>query len=113
VTIAGPASGAAGSDASGAAGSDASGAITAINNAIAQLGLTQGNIGAGENLLNYASSLATSQITNYSAAQSTIRDANVAADASNLTKSQTLQQTAIAAMAQANSEAQSVLKLLQ
>ena len=93
--------------------SNAQAAITAINNAISQLGVVQGKVGAGENLLNYASSLAQSQITNYSSAQSSIRDANVAADASNLTKSQVLQQTAVAAMAQANSEPQAVLKLLQ
>jgi flagellin len=88
-------------------------AITAINKAIAQLGLVQGRVGAGENLLQYATNLANSQITNFSTAQSDIRDANVAADASQLTQSQVLEQTAVAAMAQANSSSQVVLKLLQ
>src|SRR5579875_754498 len=88
-------------------------ASTAINNAIQQLGLVQGRVGAGENLLQYAVNLANSQITNYSTAESDIRDANVAADASKLTQSQVLEQTAVAAMAQANSESQVVLKLLQ
>jgi flagellin len=92
---------------------NANAAITAINNAIQQLGLVQGRVGAGENLLQYAVNLANSQITNYSTAQSAIRDANVAADASKLTQSQVLEQTAVAAMAQANSESQVVLKLLQ
>lgn len=93
--------------------SNADSAITAINNAIAALGLVQGRVGAGENLLQYATNLANSQITNFSTAQSDIRDANVAADASQLTQGQVLEQTAVAAMAQANSSAQVVLKLLQ
>jgi len=92
---------------------NATSAITAINNAISALGLVQGNIGAGENKLNYAISLAQSQISSYSAAQSQIRDANVAQEAANLTKAQVLTQTSVAALAQANSEPQSILKLLQ
>ncbi len=88
-------------------------AITAINNAIQSLGLVQGRVGSGENKLHYAISLAQSQISSFSAAESQIRDADIAAAAANLTKSQVLQQTSIAAMAQANSEPQSILKLLQ
>lgn len=87
-------------------------AITAINTAISNLGLVQGKVGTGENLLNYASSLANSQITNLSSAQSQIRDADIAAQAANLTKAQTLQQTSIAALAQANAAPAAVLKLL-
>ncbi|HEY3454771.1 MAG TPA: flagellin, partial [Bryobacteraceae bacterium] len=68
---------------------------------------------AGENKLQYAISLAQSQISSFSAAESQIRDADVAAAAANLTKAQVLTQTSIAALAQANSEPQSVLKLLQ
>ena len=60
-----------------------------------------------------AISLAQSQITNFSSAESQIRDADVAAQAANLSKAQVLQQSSIAAMAQANSAPQSVLKLLQ
>ena len=88
-------------------------AIDAITSALASLGQTQGKIGAGENTLNYAINLAQSQITNYSSAQSQIRDANVAQEAANLTKAQVLQQTSIAAMAQANAEPQALLKLFQ
>jgi flagellin len=92
---------------------NASAAITAINNAIKTLGLVQGKVGAGENKLQYAITLAQSQISSFSSAESQIRDADVAAQAANLTKAQVLQQTSIAAMAQANAEPQSVLKLLQ
>jgi flagellin len=97
---------------SGATG-NAQHAIAAINAAVAALGAVQGTVGAGENKLNYAIALAQSQIANFSAAQSQIRDADVAASAANLTKAQVLQQTSIAAMAQANSSPQAVLKLLQ
>lgn len=88
-------------------------AITAIGNALKTLGLIQGRVGAGENDLNYAISLAQSQISNFSAADSRIRDADVAAEAANLTKAQVLQQSSIAALAQANAQPQAVLKLLQ
>ena len=70
-------------------------------------------MGAGENQLNYAINLAQSQITNYSSADSNIRDADVAAEAANLTKAQVLQQASIAAMAQANSAPQQILSLLR
>lgn len=92
---------------------NATAAISAIDNAISNLGLVQGVVGAGENKLQYAVNLAQSQITNFSSAESQIKDADVAAEAANLSKSQVLSQTAIAALAQANSEPQAVLKLLQ
>jgi len=88
-------------------------AITSINNALSQLGNTQARVGAGENKLQYAIDLANSQITNFSSAESQLRDADVAQEAANLTKAQVLQQASIAAMAQANSAPQAVLKLLQ
>jgi flagellin len=88
-------------------------AITSITAAVAQLGLVQGVVGDGENDLTYAVGLANSQITNESAAESNIRDANVAQEASALTQSQVLQQSSVAALAQANAEPQALLKLLQ
>ena len=94
-------------------GANATAAITAIDAAVTKLGKAQGSVGAGENKLQYAIGLAQSQISNFSAAESQIRDADVAAAAANLSKSQVLQQTSVAAMAQANQESQSVLKLLQ
>jgi flagellin len=92
---------------------DSQTALAAIQNAITVLGNVQGAVGAGENLLNYATNLANSQITNLTASESAIKDANVAADASNLAQEQTLQQSSIAALAQANSMPQAVLKLLE
>ena len=87
-------------------------ALTAINAAISTLGLVQGRVGAGENKLNYAISLAQSQVSGYSAAESGIRDADVAAEAANLSRTQTLTQASVAALASANAEPQMVLKLL-
>jgi flagellin len=88
-------------------------ALTSLQTAVANLGLVQGKVGAGVNKLNYAVNLAQSQITNYSAAQAGIRDADVASEAANLTKAQVLQQASIAALAQANSAPQAVLALLR
>jgi flagellin len=92
---------------------NAQAAITAIATAISNLGLVQGRVGAGENQLNYAIGLAQSQVTNFSSAEGDIKDTDVASQASNLTKFQVLEQTAVAALAQANAEPQDVLKLLQ
>lgn len=88
-------------------------AITAINTALTSLGNVQGVVGSGQNQLQQAVQLAQSQITNYSAAQSRIRDADVAAEAANLTKAQVLQQASVAALAQANSAPQAVLQLFK
>ena len=88
-------------------------AVSAISAAIATLGSAQAAVGKGQNQLNYAVGLAQSQISNFSAAESRIRDAYVAAEAANLTKAQVLQQASLAAMAQANSAPQAVLSLLR
>jgi flagellin len=88
-------------------------ALTSITGAVSNLGSVQGIVGAGINKLNYAVSLAQSQITNFSVAQSNIRDANIAAEAANLTKAQVLQQASLAALAQANSAPQNLLSLLK
>jgi len=94
----------------------AAGATTAIgliDSALAELGGIQGTVGTGQNKLHYGIQLAQSQIASYSAAESRIRDADVAAEAANLTKAQVLQQASLAAMAQANAAPQAVLALLR
>lgn len=87
-------------------------ALTQLTAATAALGLVQGRVGGGQNKLQYAVNLAQSQITNLSAAQSRIRDADVAAEAANLTKAQVLEQASVAALSQANSAPQAILALL-
>jgi flagellin len=93
--------------------SGAKAAVAALVGAVAALGDAQAAVGKGQNQLSYAVSLAQSQITNFSAAESVIRDANVAQQAANLSKAQVLTQASIAAMAQANSAPQAVLSLLR
>jgi flagellin len=88
-------------------------AVSAIVSAVSALGAAQAAVGKGQNQLTYAVNLAQSQITNFSAAESQIRDANVAQQAANLSKAQVLSQASIAAMAQANSAPQAVLSLLR
>jgi flagellin len=92
---------------------NANSAIAALTSAVNNLGLVQGKVGTGQNQLQYAVDLANSQISSFSAASSRIRDADVAAEASNLTKAQVLQQSSIAALAQANQEPQALLSLLK
>ena len=70
-------------------------------------------VGKGENNFNYAVNLANSQLTNQAAAESSIRDADLAAEAANLTKAQILMQAGVAALAQANSAPQNILSLLK
>jgi flagellin len=93
--------------------SAAEAAITAVQTAVSALGLVQGKVGTAQNKLSYAIQLAQSQITSFSAAESRIRDADVAQEAANLTKAQVLQQASLAALAQANSAPQAVLSLLR
>ncbi len=88
-------------------------AITAIASAVQALGLVQGAVGTGENKLGFAINLANSQISSFSAAQSAIKDVDVAAAASNLSKEQILQQSSVAALVQANAIPQAVLSLLK
>jgi flagellin len=88
-------------------------AIDDITAAVTSLGQVQGKVGTGQNQLSYAVQLAQSQISSFSAAESRIRDADIAAEASNLTKAQTLQQASLAALAQANAAPQALLALLK
>ena len=88
-------------------------AIAAIKAAVATLGQVQGKVGAGQNNLDQAIDLATTQISNFQSAESSIRDANIAEEASNLARLNTLQQAGVSALAQANQSSQSLLTLLR
>lgn len=92
------------------------GALAAVNVlavSVSLLGNAQAVVGRGENQFNYAINLAQSQLTNLTSAEATIRDADLAAQAANLTKAQILLQAGVAALAQANSAPQAVLSLLK
>jgi flagellin len=88
-------------------------AVAALATATATLGSAQAVVGRGENEFNYAINLAQSQVTNLASSESGIRDADLAAEAANLTKAQILIQAGVAALAQANAAPQQVLSLLK
>jgi len=71
------------------------------------------SIGSGMNRLQSAVAVLQTQSKNTAAAESVIRDANFAEEVANLTKYQILAQSGMAALAQANVNSQSVLRLLQ
>ena len=93
--------------------SGAESAVTQLAVSVADLGNAQAAVGKGENQFNYAINLAQSQLTNFTTAESSIRDADLAAEAANLTKAQILMQAGVAALAQANAAPQAILSLLK
>jgi len=101
----------AGTGTGGAQGAKA--ALDALKTAVTNLGKVQGVVGAGQNRLQQAIDLASAQMQNFQAAESRIRDTDFAQEASNLTRYQILQQSGIAALAQANASSQAVLSLLR
>lgn len=92
---------------------NAAAALTAITNAVGTLNSTIGTIGAAESRLGYATTNLNSLYQNVSAAESVIRDTNMAQEYTNFSKLQIMQQAGTAMLAQANSSQQSVLKLFQ
>jgi flagellin len=88
-------------------------AVAALATSVTLLGSAQAVVGRGQNQLNFAINLAQSQVTNLAAAESRIRDADLALESANLTKAQILLQAGIAALAQANSAPQQALALLR
>ena len=92
---------------------NAQAALGSIATAVSTLGDSQATVGTIENRLQFAITLAQSQKTSKQAAESRIRDANVAEESANMTKFNILQQSGLAALAQANSQSSAVLALLR
>ena len=95
--------------------STASAALTAlgsINSAIDTVTAGRGKIGAVQNRLVRTISNLSISVENLQAAESAIRDADIAEEVALLTRNQILVQSATAAVAQANLAPQSVLQLL-
>jgi flagellin len=88
-------------------------AVSTIATAIGTLGTAQATVGTLQNRLQYAMSLAQAQVVNTKAAESRIRDANIAEESANLTRYTILTQSGIAALAQANASTGAVLALLK
>ena len=91
----------------------ANAAMESIDNALATVNNIQATLGAAQNRFTSISSAQQSQSTDLSGAQSQITDADFAQETANLSKAQVLQQAGISVLAQANSNPQQVLKLLQ
>jgi flagellin len=88
-------------------------AMTALDTALTSINAAMGDVGGLQNQLGYTIQNLTTSIQNYTSSTSTIEDVDMASEVSNLTKNQILQQSAMAMLAQANSQPQNVLKLLQ
>lgn len=88
-------------------------AVGAVATAVSTVGTVTGQVGSLQNRLGFAVSLAQTQVVNIKAAESRIRDANVAEESANLTRFNILTQSGIAALAQANQQSSSVLALLR
>jgi flagellin len=87
-------------------------ALEAINSALASIGRNRGNLGALESRL--SASISNLQVAreNFKAAESQIRDLDVASEASELTRLNILQQAGAAVLAQANQQPAIALQLL-
>jgi len=90
---------------------DAQTALTTINDAISDLASIRGDIGAAQNRLSYSAANLATTIENVTAAESVIRDVDMAAEMTSFTKNQILMQAGTAMLAQANMAPQSVLSL--
>lgn len=86
--------------------------LTAIDDAIADVSDVFATLGAKANRLDIALVQVRITTENFAASESVIRDADMAAEITELTKNQILSQSGISVLAQANSQAQSVLALL-
>lgn len=87
--------------------------ITRIDNAILAVARQRGDLGAVQNRLDFTTKNLESAIENLQAAESAIRDADVAEEVSQFTRGQILTQAATAMVAQANSLPQMALQVLQ
>ncbi len=93
--------------------SDAQTALTQIKSAISIVSQWRGVLGAQQNRLRNSISIINTQAINTRAAESIIRDANMAQEMVNLTKWQILLQSGMASLTQANASSQMVLALFR
>ena len=92
---------------------DANALISRVDVALKSVSDFAAQLGAVQNRFQSTISTVAAQTTNLQASQSTIQDADFASETANLSKAQVLQQAGISVLAQANSNPQQVLKLLQ
>ncbi len=97
----------------GTDGTNAQAALTAITAAIQTVANDRGTIGSYVIRLQDASSVMSTEVQNLTAAENNIMAADIPSAISQLSNLSVLSQTGMAALAQANSQQQSILKLLQ
>ncbi len=88
-------------------------ALTNIDTAIGVVSAVFGQIGAAQNRIEYARNNTVIAVENFQAAESVVRDADMAFEVTQMTKYQILQQAGTAVLAQANQSTQAVLGLLR
>ncbi|MEP6836199.1 MAG: flagellin, partial [Gemmatimonas sp.] len=88
-------------------------AATDVTTLLDTVNTALGTIGAAQNRLGYAIANIKAAIVNQSAAESTIRDVDMASEMAMFTKNNILAQAGTAMLAQANQSGQSVLSLLR
>ncbi len=96
----------------GATTANAKAALTAIDTALNTISQTRANFGAVQNRLESTVRNIGVTVENLSAANSRIRDVDVASEAASMTSNQILQQAGISVLAQANFAPQAALSLL-
>lgn len=87
--------------------------LGSIENSLTSINVVTGEIGAAQSRLDFASANLATSVENLSASESTIRDVDMSAEMTNLTKDQILMQAGTAMLAQANTAPQNVLALLK
>ena len=85
---------------------NADSALDAVNSALAR-------IGVGQNVLDFTTRNLKSAVVNVKAAESTIRDVDMAEEMANFTRSNILMQAAQSMLSQANQSSQSILNILR
>jgi flagellin len=88
-------------------------ALASIDSAIASVSTLRGTLGAVQNRLQSTINNLQVAVENVSAAESRIRDVDVAAETANMTRANILVQAGVSILAQANQSPQAALKLLQ
>ena len=88
-------------------------ALTNLDTAIGKINAALGVIGAGQSRVDTALDNLKTTIQNFSAAESTLRDLDIADEMANFSKMQIMQQAATSVLAQANQAGQGVMKLFQ
>jgi flagellin len=92
---------------------DAHNLMSALDGAIQTMNSTRGTLGAAQNRLEHTINSLGVSVENLSAAESRIRDADIAALSSDLVSAQILQSAGVSVLSQANQTPQAILKLLQ